>query len=732
VDSRRGVEIAIDDKPEVLGHPVELVGEDALCSAEGGQTALTKLVSDPSLIAVIGTNCSSAGEPASKIASDAGMVLISPSNTAPSLTDPSGTWNPGYLRTAHNDNVQGAAMAEFVYNELGLRKAATVHDGSPYADQLQQVFANKFKQLGGEITTQEAVNVGDTDMRPVLTKISATEPEFLYFPIFIAEGAFITTQAKEVAGLEDVVLAGADGMISPDFLEAAGEAAEGMYHSGPDLAFENPLGQAFLAAHLEKYGEDPLSAFHAHAYDATNMILAAVEAVGVEDADGVLHVGRQALRDALYETSDFEGVTGNLNCNEYGDCADPLITVNQVQAGAYTPIWTQGEGRLAAAGPAMVDEFTCEDAIGCVDVPAGDPIRVGYALVISGPNETLGVDSRRGVEIAIDDTPELLGHPIELVGEDALCSAEGGQTALTKLVSDPSLIAVIGTNCSSAGEPASKIASDAGMVLISPSNTAPSLTDPAGTWNPGYLRTAHNDNVQGAAMADFVYNELGLRKAATIHDGSPYADQLQQVFANTFKQLGGEITTQEAVNVGDTDMRPVLTKISATEPEFLYFPIFIAEGAFITTQAKEVSGLEDVVLAGADGMISPDFLEAAGEAAEGMYHSGPDLAFENPLGQAFLAAHLEKYGEDPLSAFHAHAYDATNMVLAAIQKVAVENSNGMLHIGRQALRDALYETSNFEGVTGNLNCNEYGDCADPLITVNQVQGGEYTPIWTAE
>jgi branched-chain amino acid transport system substrate-binding protein len=131
-------------------------------------------------------------------------------------------------------------------------------------------------------------------------------------------------------------------------------------------------------------------------------------------------------------------------------------------------------------------------------------------------------------------------------------------------------------------------------------------------------------------------------------------------------------------------------------------------------------------------MISPDFLEAAGEAAEGMYHSGPDLAFENPLGQAFLAKHLEMYGEDPLSAFHAHAYDATNMVLAAIQNVAVEDADGVLHIGRQALRDALYATSNFEGVTGNLNCNEYGDCADPLITVNQVQGGEYTPIWTAE
>jgi branched-chain amino acid transport system substrate-binding protein len=376
--------------------------------------------------------------------------------------------------------------------------------------------------------------------------------------------------------------------------------------------------------------------------------------------------------------------------------------------------------------------FECTDSIGCVDIPPDDPVRIGYALVISGANETLGIDSRRGVEIAVDDKGEVLGHSIELVGEDSECSAEGGQKALTKLVSDPSLIGIIGTNCSSAGEPASKIASDAGMVLISPSNTAPSLTDPNLTWNPGYLRSCHNDKVQGAAMAEFAYNELGVRKAATIHDGSPYAEQLQQVFADNFVQMGGEITTQEAVNVGDTDMRPVLTKISATEPEFIYYPIFIAEGGHITTQAKEVSGLEDTILSGADGMISPDFIAAAGEAAEGMYISGPDLAFENPLGQAFLQKHREKYGEEPLSAFHAHAYDATNMLFAAIEEVAVQDNDGTLHIGRQALRDALYATKDFQGITGNLNCNEYGDCADPLITVNQIQNGEYVPIWTQE
>jgi branched-chain amino acid transport system substrate-binding protein len=382
-----------------------------------------------------------------------------------------------------------------------------------------------------------------------------------------------------------------------------------------------------------------------------------------------------------------------------------------------------------ACGPAAAP-FECTDAIGCVDIPPGDPVRIGYAFVISGANESLGMDTVRGVEIAVLDAgEEILGHPIEIVGEDSLCSAEGGQTAVTKLTSDPSLVGIIGTNCSSAGEPASRIASDAGMVLISPSNTAPSLTDPDMAWNPGYMRSCHNDNVQGAAMAKFVIEELGLTTAATIHDGSPYADQLQQVFAETFEELGGTITAQEAVNVGDTDMGPVLTTIAAGSPEFIYYPIFIAEGGFITVQAQDTPGLENTILAGADGMMSPDFVEAAGQAAEDMYFSGPDLSFENPLYVHFLEVHTEKYGLDPTAPFHAHAYDGANMLLAAIEKVAVQDEDGTLHIGRQALRDALYGTKDFEGITGSLTCDQYGDCADPQIMVSQIQNGEYIRIW---
>ncbi len=372
--------------------------------------------------------------------------------------------------------------------------------------------------------------------------------------------------------------------------------------------------------------------------------------------------------------------------------------------------------------------YQCDDPIGCVEVADGEPVYIGVALVLSGPNESLGVDSLGGVEIAIDDFKAandggLFGHDITVVKEDSQCSAEGGQTAAQKLASNEKIVGVIGTNCSSAAVPASKIISEAGMVMISPSNTAPSLTAPE-THEAGYLRTAHNDKVQGKAVAEFAYNVLGARTMATIHDGSPYAEQLQQVACDVFTELGGQCVAQEAINVGDTDMRPVLTKIAASAPDVLYYPIFVQEGAYITRQAKEVAGLENTVLMGSDGMISPDFLEAAGDAAEGMYLSGPAAVANEEFDKKYEA----KYGQKPPSAFHLHAYDATMILLEAIKKVAVQ-VDGKLYIPRQALRDALFSTKDFKGLTGTLTCNEYGDCADPKIAINQVKNGEFVPVW---
>ncbi|HLD93688.1 MAG TPA: branched-chain amino acid ABC transporter substrate-binding protein [Anaerolineales bacterium] len=385
-----------------------------------------------------------------------------------------------------------------------------------------------------------------------------------------------------------------------------------------------------------------------------------------------------------------------------------------------------------APGTEAPEAFECMDAIGCVEVAAGDPIRIASALVISGPNASLGLDSQYGVEIAIQFKGDVLGHPVELQAEDDGCNAEGGQAAGQKVVSDPSIVGVIGTSCSGAGVPMAQVISDAGYFMVSPSNTAPSLTDPDQAWRPGYLRTAHNDKVQGAAMADYAFNVLGLATAAAIHDGDPYTEGLANSFREAFEALGGTVVAFTAVNVGDTDMRPVLTSVASAEggaPEFLFFPVFTNECVFLAIQALEVAGLENTVRAAADGCFSDTVITNLGDAEEGMWFSGPDLAYASATYEEFLVAYQENYGSEPLSVFHAHGFDAANMIFACIESTAHQNAEGDLLIGRQEMRDCLYATSGFEGITGTLTCNEFGDCADPKIAVYEIDGGEYVPVY---
>lgn len=397
-----------------------------------------------------------------------------------------------------------------------------------------------------------------------------------------------------------------------------------------------------------------------------------------------------------------------------------------------------GDGGPASGEPSQGETAEIPtDELGVVEIPEGDPIHLAFWGVLSGPDSSLGVDAQRGVEIAIDDRGgELLGHEIELSSEDGLCTPEGGATAAQKLAADTTIVGLVGSVCSDETVGGIATLTDAGLTTISPSNTRPTLTaeDRDETF-AGYLRTAHSDAIQGDVAAQFVYNELGLTTAATIHDGSAYAEALQQVFAESFTALGGTITTQEAVDKGQTDMSTVLSSVAATEPELLYFPIFTAEGGFIAAQSADTAGLEDVVLMGADGLFSADFVEAAGPNAEGMYLSSPDFsAFPEPY-QDFLAKHEEKYGEAPLQIFHAHAYDAANILMNAIEEVAVE-VDGTLYIPKGALRDAIYATTDHEGITGTLSCSEFGDCSAPVIAVYQITareiGGEWPPegpIW---
>ena len=382
-----------------------------------------------------------------------------------------------------------------------------------------------------------------------------------------------------------------------------------------------------------------------------------------------------------------------------------------------------GGGTTSATGGGSGAAVDCSaDEFGCVEVAAGDPIQLASLLSISGDTAALGTDSNHGIELAIDyldnkfdATPgQLLGHDVSLQQEDDGCSAEGGQAGATALAANPDIVAVIGTSCSSAAlGVADTILGDKGVLLFSPSNTNPGLTSEE-AHQPFYARTAHNDKIQGAIVADFVFNKLKIDSAATINDESPYADGLAQAFRDNFEALGGKITDTEQVNSSDTDLGPVFTNIASTNPGVVYGPNFNPVCALSYSQGSDILP-KGTVQIGSDGCLESSFLDTVGDPISGYdyFASSPDVtAYQGGdfYKNQYLPAYTDQFGK-PTSVFNAHAYDATNVLFDAIKQVAVDDGSGNLTISRTALRDAVFATSGYQGLTGTITCTPLGDCA---------------------
>jgi branched-chain amino acid transport system substrate-binding protein len=355
------------------------------------------------------------------------------------------------------------------------------------------------------------------------------------------------------------------------------------------------------------------------------------------------------------------------------------------------------------------------DPIGVVKIPKGAPIQFGGMWVISGPDTALGVDEQRGVEIAFQDVGgKFMGHPLKLNTEDDQCNAEGGQTAATKLASSPQLFVVLGPACSSVATPGAPILWQAGITNICTACTAPSLTAPSRKPEyDGFARTVFSDSEQGKADATYVANVLKMKTVVTIHDGSPYAQQLQQVMADNFKALGGKVLSQEAIAPTDVDMHPLLTRIASEKPDIVYFPVFTAAAAQILRQAKETPGLEKTKLMGGGSLLSADFIEAAGPAVVGFIIGYPDVS-PDAMGKGypkFVEEYKKKFGEAPISGYHANAYDGAMLAIKALEKVAKADKDGNLYVGKQAFRDAVFSTK-FAGISGPIACDKYGECSE--------------------
>ena len=209
---------------------------------------------------------------------------------------------------------------------------------------------------------------------------------------------------------------------------------------------------------------------------------------------------------------------------------------------------------------------------------------------------------------------------------------------------------------------------------------------------------------------------------ATLHDGDPYTSALVEAFADAFSALGGEVPARAEIEKGETDMTDVLVEFAAAGPDAIFFPLFVTEGSAFAAQAraKAFDGLEGTTLISAAALLVSAFLETP--QSEGIYFAGPESDYRSNVneltgrsGGQVLAAYEARHGGFPESPYWAHAYDATTLLLSAIESVAVEDGD-RLHMDRAALRQAVGAT-NMDGLVGTVSCDGFGDCGTGRMNI---------------
>ncbi|WP_295693882.1 branched-chain amino acid ABC transporter substrate-binding protein [Lapillicoccus sp.] len=363
---------------------------------------------------------------------------------------------------------------------------------------------------------------------------------------------------------------------------------------------------------------------------------------------------------------------------------------------------------------------------------ASKTVKIGVIAPLSGSLSALGLGIQHSVELAVKQanaTNAIPGWKIEVVFKDDEAKADVGKNAATQLAGDDSVVGVVGDLNSSVSQQTQPIFNSAKITQISPANTNPSLTIGADAANPkrqyaAYFRTCTTDAVQGPFAAQYLIAK-GIKKVATVHDKQTYGQGLVEAFTKEFTKDGGTITDAETIttadNGGNNDFSTVITKIKPGAPQAIYYGGQFPEAGPLSLQVKNAA--LTIPLMGGDGIYDPKFIQLAGGKDEGdLATSVGAPADASDAGKKFLADYKAAAYPDESGAYGGYAYDAANAIINALKTSLASASDPKS--ARQATIDAVSKVS-FDGVTGKVAFDQYGDATSKVITVYKVEGGKW-------
>jgi len=360
--------------------------------------------------------------------------------------------------------------------------------------------------------------------------------------------------------------------------------------------------------------------------------------------------------------------------------------------------------------------------------------KIGVIAPLSGDLSAMGLGIRNSVELAIkqaNDAKAIPGWTLQLAAEDDTATANVGANAATKLKADAQIVAVVGTLNSGVAQSVQPILAGANIAMVSPANTNPTLTKGADAAAPkrtyaNYFRVCTTDDVQGPFAAQYAF-EAGFKNVAVVNDKKPYGLGLAAEFAKKMKALGGTVVAEESA-VKQEDFGTVIANIKAKNPQLVYYGTeYQLAGPF--SRAMKAAGL-NVPLMGGDGIYDDNFIKQAGSTSNGDLATSVGAPVEKlPSAKAFIDAYKAAGFKDGYSAYGAYAYDAANAIIAAL-KVSLASA-ASAEAGRQATVDAIGKVS-FDGATGKVGFDQYGDATAKVLTVYTVEGGKWIDKKTGE
>ena len=366
-------------------------------------------------------------------------------------------------------------------------------------------------------------------------------------------------------------------------------------------------------------------------------------------------------------------------------------------------------------------------------IAPGEPIPLAIISNRQGAAFGEGHVSERGVLLAQEDRLALIidgqEFVIELLDGDSACDAETAAAVAESFVAEDRAIAIIGPNCSSACLAAAPLFDEAGFTSLSPSCTAPTLTQQGFR---SFHRLVSTDALTAERAARFLYEELGGRRLALLYTSDEnltfYEGQVEALTAEV-TALGGAIVGEIAVTA-ETDYETLVTEIEAAAPDQLFCACEPEAASALLAELAE-SDLSTIPLLGAELNWADQLLDLADAAADGIYViSG---AAEPSEASAYLAARCEeRFGDAPHSPYNSNAYNAYQLLLDAVLAIAVLEENGNLRIDRAALQAEIRNTSDYAGVTGTIRCDETGECLRSPTSVYQIQDGALVTLLTYE